>query len=45
MDQLTTQGLKFAAAVTGDQSYYTALHSAMVVYAGGSAQLTATAPR
>ena len=30
--QMTRQGLRFAPAVPGDESAYTALHSAMVEY-------------
>jgi hypothetical protein len=42
--QMTKQGLKFAPAVSGDQSSYVALHSAMVAYDGGASQMTATRP-
>lgn len=43
--QMTQQGLKFGPAVSGDESYYTVLHRAMVDYDLGLAQLTASAPR
>jgi hypothetical protein len=40
--QMTKQGLKFAPAVSGDESYYTALHRALVDYDKGQTQLTTT---
>jgi hypothetical protein len=43
--QMTQQGLRFGPAVSGDETYYTVLHRALVDYDGGSTQLTATAPR
>jgi hypothetical protein len=36
---MTANGLRFAPAVSGEESYYTALHSAMVAYDDGIAQL------
>jgi hypothetical protein len=36
---MTANGLRFAPAVSGDEPYYTALHSAMVTYDDGIAQL------
>jgi hypothetical protein len=42
---MTANGLRFAPAVSGEESYYTALHSAMVAYDDGIAQLvTRNAP-
>ncbi len=38
---MTANGLKFAPAVSGDEPYYTALHSAMVSYDDGIATLVA----
>lgn len=45
VDNMTKQGLKFAAATSGDQTAYTALHSAMVQYDMGLTQMVATMPR
>jgi hypothetical protein len=42
--QMTQQGLRFAPAVSGDQSYYTVLHRGLVDYDMGIAQLTSTQP-
>lgn len=39
--QMTQQGLRFAPAVSGDESYYTVLHRALVDYDKGLTQLTA----
>jgi hypothetical protein len=36
---MTANGLRFAAATSGDESFYTALHSAMVAYDNGIATL------
>src|SRR4030095_9872148 len=44
VQQMTRQGLKFAPAVSGDQSAYGAPHSAMVTFGIGMAQWTARAP-
>jgi hypothetical protein len=41
VQQMTRQGLTFAPAVSGDESYYTSLHRALVDYDMGIAQLTA----
>jgi hypothetical protein len=38
---MTANGLKFAPAVSGDEPYYTTLHSAMVAYDNGIATLVA----
>jgi hypothetical protein len=38
--QMTSQGLKFGPAVSGDETYYTVLHRAMVDYDRGLSQLT-----
>jgi hypothetical protein len=38
---MTANGLKFAPAVSGDESYYTALHQALVSYDNGIATLVA----
>jgi hypothetical protein len=43
--QMTQEGLNFAPAVSGDETYYTSLHRSLVDYDMGIAQLTATAPR
>lgn len=43
VQQMTKQGLRFAPAVSGDESYYTALHSALVEYDLSLANMT-TAP-
>ncbi len=32
VQQMTRQGLRFAPAVSGDESYYTVLHRALVDY-------------
>ena len=40
--QMTQQGLRFAPAVSGDESYYTVLHRALVDYDKGITQLTTT---
>ncbi len=40
--QMTSQGLKFGPAVSGDESYYTVLHRAMVDYDKGLTSLTTT---
>jgi hypothetical protein len=42
--QMTKEGLSFAPAVSGDETYYTSLHRSMVDYDMGIAQLRATAP-
>jgi hypothetical protein len=42
--QMTKEGLKFGPAVSGDESYYTVLHRALVDYDLGMAQLAATLP-
>jgi hypothetical protein len=40
---MTQQGLRFAPAVSGDESYYTSLHQSMVDYdLGIMAQLSTT---
>jgi hypothetical protein len=38
---MTANGLKFAPAVSGDESYYTVLYQSMAVYDDGIAQLVA----
>jgi hypothetical protein len=38
---MTANGLRFAPAVSGDEAFYTALHSAMVTYDDGIATLVA----
>jgi hypothetical protein len=38
---MTNNGLRFAPATSGDETYYTALHSALVAYDNGIAQLVA----
>ncbi|HTU20319.1 MAG TPA: hypothetical protein VMG10_19805 [Gemmataceae bacterium] len=43
--QMTRQGLRFAPAVSGDESYYTSLHRSLVDYDMGLSQLTAMQPR
>jgi hypothetical protein len=44
--QMTQQGLRFAPAVSGDETYYTSLHRSMVDYdIGMMAKLTATMKR
>lgn len=45
VQQMTREGLRFAPAVSGDESYYTALHRALVDYDLGAAQLTAMRAR
>jgi hypothetical protein len=42
--QMTQQGLRFAPAVSGDESYYTVLHRALVDYDMGVAQLKTVEP-
>jgi hypothetical protein len=42
--QMTQQGLTFAPAVSGDESYYTSLHRSLVDYDIGVAQLVASQP-
>lgn len=42
--QMTQQGLRFAPAVSGDQSYYTTLHRAMVDYDVAISQMTSVQP-
>lgn len=43
--QMTREGLKFAPAVSGDESYYTVLHRSLVDYDMGLSQLTAMQPK
>ncbi len=43
--QMTQQGLRFAPAVSGDETYYTSLHRSMVDYDIGISQLTASDPK
>jgi hypothetical protein len=40
---MTANGLRFAPATSGDESFYTALHSALVAYDNGIAQLVTRA--
>ncbi|MHB1425926.1 MAG: hypothetical protein ACYC3I_22410 [Gemmataceae bacterium] len=44
VQQMTREGLRFAPAVSGDESYYTSLHRALVDYDMGVTQLTASLP-
>jgi len=44
VQQMTREGLRFAPAVSGDESYYTSLHRALVDYDMGVAQLTTMNP-
>jgi len=39
VDQMTRQGLRFSAAASGDENYYTALHRAMVSFQYGLQKL------
>jgi hypothetical protein len=43
--QMTREGLRFAPAVSGDESYYTSLHRSLVNYDMGLSQLTAMQSR
>ena len=43
--QMTREGLRFAPAVSGDESYYTSLHRSLVDYDMGLSQLTAMQSR
>ena len=43
--QMTQEGLSFAPAVSGDETYYTSLYRSMADYDSGMNQLTATSPR
>lgn len=45
VQQMTREGLRFAPAVSGDESYYTALHRSLVDYDMGVAQLTTMNPQ
>ncbi len=44
VQQMTSAGLRFAPAVSGDESYYTSLHRALVDYDMGTTQLTTMTP-
>lgn len=44
VQQMTREGLRFAPAVSGDESSYTVLHRALVDYDMGVTQLTTMAP-
>jgi hypothetical protein len=43
--QMTQQGLRFAPATSGEETYYTSLHRSLVDYDMGLTQLSATAQR
>jgi hypothetical protein len=45
VQQMTREGLRFAPAVSGDESYYTTLHRALVDYDMSVSQLTAMQAR
>jgi hypothetical protein len=45
VQQMTREGLRFAPAVSGDESYYTTLHRALVDYDMSVSQLTAMQTR
>lgn len=45
VQNMQASGLRFAAALPGDEVYYRITHSAMVAYVGSQAMLTAQGPR
>ena len=40
VDMMSRQGIRFAPASSGNESYYTALHRAIVTYYAGLGKLT-----
>jgi hypothetical protein len=45
VQNMQNSGLRFAAALPGDDAYYRIVHSAMVAYVGSQAMLSAQGPR